>query len=233
MAEVRQGSEREGLYDTSKCNVKFRRPRILQSRSLAFDHRRKLGFDPDRRIKARLSGVVFRRKTAIGFRNVGVSNLEEVMDKEDWPDVGRASPPDTLKIERRKDWSRTWGKDKDYTDKWGISPSRKGLETPESEDVDDQQLFRDTPGRSSVTVEEAPIEVGPITPAATVDPVMRKKALAFNEYALQLMESGEYVRARSYFQKAIELDPGEPVYVTNLDRCQKWMDYYRRGGRSA
>jgi hypothetical protein len=109
LADVRKGSEREGLYDTSKCNVKFRRPRILQSRSLSFDHRRKLGFEPNRRIKARLSGVVFRRKAAIGFRNVGISNLEEVMDRDDWPEVGKAQLPDTLRLERRKDWSRTWG----------------------------------------------------------------------------------------------------------------------------
>lgn len=233
LAVVRRGSDKEGLYDTSKCNVKFRRPRILQSRALAFDHRRKLGFDQNRKIRARLNGVVFRRNAAIGFRNVGISNLEDVMDRTDWPDVGNASPPDTLRIERRKDWNRTWGGDKDYSDKWGGQPSRKpeGPKEEEVEEEDDQEVFRVSTGRKKEREEEAVIELGPVSPVTRTDPVMRKKALAFNEYALQLMESGEYVRAQSYFQKAIELDPEEQVYLTNLERCQKWMDYYKRGGR--
>lgn len=232
MADVRKGSEREGLYDTSKCNVKFRRPRILQSRSLSFDHRRKLGFEPNRRIKARLSGVVFRRKAAIGFRNVGISNLEEVMDRDDWPEVGKAQLPDTLRLERRKDWSRTWGQDKGYREKWGTSPIVKREVQVETGEAEDDEVFRASPEKRREPASIVTIEEQPAGPASRVSPVMRRKALAFNEYALQLMESGEYVRAQSYFRKAIELDPDETVYVTNLERCQKWMDYYRRGGRS-
>jgi len=233
LAVVRRGSDKEGLYDTSRCNVKFRRPRILQSRSLTFDHRRKLGFDANRKIRARLNGVIFRREAAVGFRNVGISNLEDVMDRTDWPNVGQASPPDTLKVERRDGWAKTWGRDKGYKDKWGSQPSRKpeGPKEGEADGEEDQEVFRVSTGKGKDRSERTAITLEPVSPVTRTDPVMRKKALAFNEYALQLMESGEYVRARSYFQKAIELDPEEQVYVTNLERCQKWMDYYKRGGR--
>ena len=59
----------------------------------------------------------------------------------------------------------------------------------------------------------------------------KKRAFAFNEYALLLMESGEYDRAMNYFQKALDLDPSEGTYTINMNRCREWLDYKKRGGR--
>ena len=65
----------------------------------------------------------------------------------------------------------------------------------------------------------------------TVNPKDQKRAFAFNEYALALMESGEYERAMNYFQKALDLDPSEDTYSINMKRCREWLDYKQRGGR--
>ena len=79
------------LYDTSKCQVRFRKPRILPRRKRDFDQDRDLDFDPNRLIDARLQGVIFRTDSAVGFRNIGVGNVEDAMSTKDWPDVGPAS----------------------------------------------------------------------------------------------------------------------------------------------
>jgi hypothetical protein len=65
----------------------------------------------------------------------------------------------------------------------------------------------------------------------SVSPKDKKRAFAFNEYALNLMESGKYAKAMTYFQKARSLDPIEETYKINMKRCQQWLDYKLKRGR--
>ncbi len=139
------------LYDTSKCQVKFRKPRILQSRKLFFDHNRHLNFNHVRMIDARLQGVIFREKGAVEFRNIGVSNIEQVMSKEDWPDVGSAKPPETLKIQRNDHWEGTWGKDQSYIERWGVKKKEDSREHLYSRDRLKPQLSYQKRGMKSTT----------------------------------------------------------------------------------
>ncbi|MGA1872122.1 MAG: tetratricopeptide repeat protein [Thermoplasmatota archaeon] len=272
------GQSTQRLYDTSKCQVKFRKPRILQRRNRNFDHDRELGFDPNRLIDTRLQGVIFRKESAVGFRNVGIGNVDDVMDKNDWPDVGPAQVPDSLRIQRDKDWEQTWGNDEPFERRWGGRRSVKDDEyiywrdrikpqlsyyhekkpSPRQEPVrksSTQEVYDPRPrpqqkrispsqpvqrSRPRVEVISEPIIAPPsrvdtrsitTTVQPSVNPKDQKRAFAFNEYALALMESGEYERAMNYFQKALDLDSAEETYRINMKRCREWLDYKRRGGR--
>ncbi|MFW3146108.1 MAG: tetratricopeptide repeat protein [Thermoplasmatota archaeon] len=259
------------IFDTSVCHVKFRKPRIVLGRKLSFDHDRELGFDPNRMIDARLQGVVFRDQFAIGFRNIGVSNIEETTNDKDWPDVGPAQSPESLKVMRNRGWNRTWGGDRTFEDKWGLKKvdKREFMKTREriqpqlshykydaapigtSEKVfivDEKPRSRSRsemkPGAPEIRAEvprttpviavpSSSYEPAPAPKQETreVSPRDKKRAFAFNEYALALMEAGEYQRAMTYFNKALDLDPTEETYHINLDRCNQWLDYKRKGGR--
>ncbi|MBN1539238.1 MAG: tetratricopeptide repeat protein [Candidatus Thermoplasmatota archaeon] len=262
------------LYDTSKCQVKFRKPRILQRRDRNFDHNRDLNFNPNRMIDVRLQGVMFRTESAVGFRNIGINNIEDVMDRKDWPEVGPASSPETMSIQRDHDWEQTWGRDESFEKKWGgpaRTQSRDYLYSQDrikpqltyysqKEQVPKERSFRRTrsqnvhdagrsprPGSSptsqSVKGTGAEVSSQPIyAPPSTIDarssvrhrnvnPNDRKRAFAFNEYALALMESGKYESAMNYFQKALDLDPSEQTYSINMARCREWLEYKKRGGR--
>ncbi|MGA1848144.1 MAG: tetratricopeptide repeat protein [Thermoplasmatota archaeon] len=255
-----QTSRMPTLYDTSKCQVKFRKPRILQSRKLFFDHDRDLNFNHVRFIGARLQGVIFREESAVGFRNIGVSNIEEVMSKEDWPDVGPARSPETLKIQRNDHWEGTWGKEQSYIERWGVKRKEDSREQLYSRDRIKPQVSyhkrgarpvrTKTPARPvqekrptpKVEVIEEPVIAAPSStwqpPAQTfsygaqaTSAKDKKRALLFNEYALALMDSQKYERAMTYFQKAQDLDPGEETYRINMKRCREWLEYQKRGGR--
>ncbi|MGA1820562.1 MAG: tetratricopeptide repeat protein [Thermoplasmatota archaeon] len=266
------------LYDTSKCQVRFRKPRILQRRSRNFDQDRELDFDPNRLIDARLQGVIFRTGSVVGFRNIGVSNIEDVKDKKDWPDVGPAAPPDSMRVQRSRDWEQTWGSDVAFDRRWGGQRKSQSREYLYSQDRIKPQLSyysqkkpvpreppiqrktyqqvydprprpqpsaRPTPqpqprSRPKVEVISEPVYAPPSTTVQRsvsysvpkpVNPKDQKRAFAFNEYALALMESGEYERAMNYFQKALDLDPSEETYTINMNRCREWLDYKQRGGR--
>jgi hypothetical protein len=280
------------MYDTSVCHVKFRKPRIVPERKRTFDQDRELYFDHMRRIRARLQGVVFRDHFAIGFRNIGVSNIEEVSEKRDWPKVAPAQSPKSLIVERDSDWERTWGRDESYSGRWGtardedhetvlypaerIPPQltyyskrkvvedktkpewrRTKIEPTKTKETKRRSLLSSereeskwkTRGSEKVNqldggASNPPIEVPPSRiewidentgsgsgmGEASVSPKDKKRAFAFNEYALALMESGQYKRAMTYFQKARNLDPREEIYKTNMNRCQQWLDYRSRGG---
>jgi hypothetical protein len=248
------------LYDTSKCQVKFRKPRILQSRKLFFDHNRDLNFNHVRFIDARLQGVIFRKEKVIGFRNIGVSNIEQVMDRKDWPDVGPAKSPETLKIQRNNHWEKTWGKDHTYRERWGVASKKDTKDYLSSrERIKPQVSYHKRGTRTTrtkspskpvqqkrpspkVEVIEEPVITAPSStwqpPARTFSygaPATsakdKKRALLFNEYALALMDSQKYERAMTYFQKAQDLDPGEETYRINMKRCREWLEYQSRGGR--
>jgi tetratricopeptide (TPR) repeat protein len=267
----RKNSQGE-IFDTSICQVKFRKPRILMARERFFDEDRELSFDHSRRIQTRLQGVVFRKTKAIGFRNIGVSNIEKVSDKSDWPEVEPAKGPESLVVERDSDWNDTWGRDHSYEETWGAMRDRDpeaALFTdtrvkPQLTYYDEGKLIKDvTPqwdssvdpniekGARKTTenkkrkarkerfklpvyevVEESstPIIVPPsaeedLSDLQSISPKDRKRAFAFNEYGLALMESGQYDRAMTYFKKARGLDPNEKTYRTNQKRCQQWIEY--------
>ena len=113
-----QASER--LFDTSRCQVKFRKPRILERRNRSFDQDRELTFDHERVIHTRLQGVIFRDRPKLDFKNSGVANVEEVSNKQDWPDVGPAKTPDALQVKRSADWEQTWGKVESFEQRWSV-----------------------------------------------------------------------------------------------------------------
>ena len=100
----------DNKFDTSVCQVVFRKPRVDVNRDPSFDHNRDLSFDHNRSIDARLDGVVFRDHFAIGFRNAGIGNIEKISSEGDWPEIEPAKSPKSLIIERDTDWdgSATW-----------------------------------------------------------------------------------------------------------------------------
>jgi tetratricopeptide (TPR) repeat protein len=272
----------ERLFDTSKCQVKFRKARILDRRKRDFDQDRDLSFDHERVIDTRLQGVIFRDMHAVGFRNVGVSNIEEVSNSQDWPKTEAAKSPESLRIQRDSDWEETWGREETFEQRWGVGGDRSNVDesklylysrdrtqpkltyisqrlakqrkkqqgrsgAPARKPVRkqySQQKFKPAAQRTQpkpkVQVVSQPIYAPPSTitnvPVRTTTareptPSEKKRAFAFNEYALLLMESGDYDRAMNYFQKALDLDPGEETYKINMNRCQEWLDYKKRGGR--
>jgi tetratricopeptide (TPR) repeat protein len=198
------------LFDTSKPTAKFRKARIGAHRKRDFDEDRDLSFVWDRDIDARLTGVVFRKKGAIGFRNMGVENLDDVMEPSDWPDTGKAEPPETMSKKRFKGYQKRWGKDKTYAEQWGVHiPLIK---------------------QPNAFVTHHVVEKGhraDVEKISTGD-VNRRRAFTYNEYGLALMEEGDYKEALSYFTEAIKMDPGEDTYRINLQRCKEWYDYSRR-----
>lgn len=271
-------------FDTSKCQVKFRNPRVDVDRDTSFDPDRDLNFNHNRMIEARLSGVVFRDHFAIGFRNTGIGNIEEIASKDDWPEVEPAKSPSSLVVERDRDWDKTWGRDQSYKQRWGsdidrhhetsiypaprIEPqltyyesksSGKGRKkskakarkksTPKNEIIDYNTIRSDLKKKAQaqrMTLLETgrePIHSPPSRNETSppyqvvfdddsrsgISPKDRKRGYAFNEYALSLMESGQYDRAMKYFKKARDLDPYEETYRTNMNRCQQWIDYRTRG----
>ncbi len=289
-----------GIYDTSICQVKFRNPRILMKRKRTFDQDRDLSFDHNRRIDVRLQGILFRKTKAIGFRNIGVSNLEDIDKSEDWPTVEPAKSPESMVMDRDSDWEHTWGMDQTYEEIWGtgrdmehdailfptdrlepqltyyskqklvkdddpisrrsskrrnkakakkkIGQTNTARKMPFLDYVEDQDSSIRTKNPVYQVAEEdsEPINSPPSSKdvrlwsedessnisseQVPVSPKDRKRAYAFNEYGLSLMESGQYDRAMSYFQKAKGLDPNERTYTTNQKRCQQWMDYHSRKG---
>ncbi len=288
-----------GIYDTSICQVKFRNPRILMKRDRTFDQDRDLSFDHNRRIDVRLQGVLFRKTKAIGFRNIGISNLEDIDKDEDWPTVEPAKGPASMVMDRDSDWDHTWGRDQTYEEIWEtkrdmehdailfptdrlepqltyysqqklidedqklkrsnqrrkkskakkkIGPTNTAKRIPFLDYVEDVENKNKTKVPIYEVIEEdskpiyAPPPSGEVrswsedegpsfsSEQVTVSPKDRKRAYAFNEYGLALMESGQYERAMSYFQKAKGLDPNERTYTTNQQRCQQWMDFKSRKG---
>jgi tetratricopeptide (TPR) repeat protein len=297
--------------------VKFRKARIVPRRKRHFDQDRHLQFEHNRNIRARLQGVRFRNEPyAIGFRNIGVSNIEEAADAQDWPNVGPAKKPDSLVVERDSDYNQVWGRDRSYQEKWGDQidddwdsaldpadpippqlsyyhlkeetkkaprdkrfdrhkktpktrsqfmvdssiPKKKPKSKPKPiEYIKDEPAWASSSGNQPVyeVVEETttPIIAQPsqkyevkweeptiddaiqsvrskIEPIyQSVSPKDKKRAYAFNEYALNLMESGKYAKAMTYFQKARSLDPVEETYKVNMKRCQQWLDYKLKRGR--
>ena len=255
-----KSSSKSRIFDTSVCQARFRKPRVLVDRNRSFDHDRELSFDPYRMIDARLYGVKFRDDFAIGFRNIGVSNIEELSSKEDWPDVSPATYPLSLNKSRRKGYDRTWGREKSYGQKWGVravdpKPSydtrHEVTDVPEKRRSSSPSKKKKTPskkkkqksgGRQNVRIETGtPIIVPPrredafstssASPKREISSKDRKRAFAFNEYALALMEAGEYKRALTYFQKALDLDSTQEAYHINMGRCRQWLDYSKKGGR--
>ena len=205
-------SEKKRFFDTSKPQAKFRRARIDWERGTEFDENRDLDFNWDRDIDARLQGIVFREKGSIGFRNLGVTNLDDVLDDEDWPDYGEAKPGKKFKKERIKDYTKRWGKDLSYDERWGVDipleQQPKAMISHHKYSFDN--IVRDEIGREGRS--------------------KKSRAVKLNDYGLSLMEEGDYLSALEYFKKAIDLDPEEKVYKKNLNRCRLWWRYTSRGG---
>lgn len=216
------------LFDTSKCTAKFRKARIRPKRKRSFNEDREIGFDFDRDIEARLEGMVFREQFAVGFRNLGIGNLDQVqvVEKDDWPDAGKAELGNTLAVDRTRGYQNRWGKDRSYKENWGtpMAPGRKQArrqsQVSRAVVVEEQPVTRQQPARSQ-------------QPAASVRPssVSRKRAYAYNEYGLSLMEDGDYRGATNNFKEAIKLDPIEDVYKINLQRCSEWLNYKKKRRR--
>ena len=200
-----KGQSMSGMYDTSLVHAKFRVARIKPERDLFFSFERELNFDPERDIDARLIGVIFREVAAVGFRNLGVSNLDEVSNPDEWPDTGKARPGEAMESKRDQRWYAKWGKAKETRVKWS-QPARKSV------------------SRASAR----PVPVSPLPQRRTKEGA-KEQAHSFNQYAASLVQRGDYHAAQMYFQKAVELDPGNSVYRENIKRCQEWMD--ELGGR--
>ncbi|MGA1822320.1 MAG: tetratricopeptide repeat protein [Thermoplasmatota archaeon] len=214
------------IFDTSKCSAKFRKARIQPNRKRSFNEDRDLGFKWDRDIDARLQGVVFREQFAIGFRNIGISNLDYVMDEKDWPKTEKAKLGDTLAVSRSKGYQKRWGQDRSYQEEWGV-PSTWGRRATRLKPQVTRAVVIEEP---NVSWEEPK---GKPEPGAGQEPspVDRKRAYAYNEYGLSLMEDGDFSGAVNYFKEAIKLDPIEDVYKINLQRCNEWLDYKKRRRR--
>ncbi|MFO8050760.1 MAG: tetratricopeptide repeat protein [Thermoplasmatota archaeon] len=255
------------IYDTSVCQVKFRKPRILMERDRTFDHDRELFFDHNRMIDVRLEGVIFRDGYSVGFRNIGVANIEDLPAKEDWPDVGPATRPESLEIKRSRSYTRTWGPDQSFKQRWGIKPTDPrdyvGKRTRIEPQLSHEKYTKKTnvPDEMIISTPASSTRKHPIKSASSIgkprtkkkkkkktvkldsgSPIAappsgrevtskdKKRAFAFNEYALALMEAGEYPKAMKYFQKSLDLDPTEETYHINKERCKQWLDYYKNGG---
>lgn len=250
------------IYDTSECQVKFRKPRVLMDRNRSFDHDRELTFDHNRMIQARLQGVFFRDGFAVGFRNIGVSNIEVLSSKEDWPDVGPAKKPETLKKKKSKGYKKTWGPEQSFQQKWGqeaadpedylirrkrIKPQLSHEKYSKIDEKPVEMVISTSPSKKkkkdsrsqvkfdtgkSISAPPSRVEVRSHSPVKRqVSSKDKKRAFAFNEYALALMEAGEYQKAMTYFNKALDLDPTEETYHINMDRCNQWLEYTNKGGR--
>jgi len=67
-----------------------------------------------------MKGVVFRQGYAVGFREIQIANLDDVMDKADWPDMGKAAPPERFERTNIKGWNKRWGKDQSFEERWDL-----------------------------------------------------------------------------------------------------------------
>ena len=203
--------EKSRFFDTSKPQAKFRRARIDWERGTEFDEDRDLNFNWNRDIDARLKGIIFRERGAIGFRILGVNNLDDVMEKDDWPDYGKAKPGKRFKQERIKGYTDRWGEDRSFDERWRyeipLDQQPKAMISHHKFSFDD--VLREGEGGTQSK---------------------KKRAVKFNDFGLTLMEEGDYLSALEYFKKARDLDPDERVYVKNLERCRKWWKYTSRGG---
>lgn len=198
------------LFDTSKPTAKFRKARIKVKRRRSFNERRKLDFDWDRDIDARLEGVVFRKSGSIGFRNLGVDNLDDVMEHSDWPKTGKAKIGESNVKKRWKNYEKRWGKDKTREEDWGVrvplQNQRKVIATPVAEKA---QVIEEKSTQSNF--------------------IEKKKAFTYNEYGLAQMKAGDLVGAMRYFMEAIRIDPNENVYRLNFQKCKELYDSGRKG----
>ena len=203
---------KERIFDTSVCHAKFRKPRILQKRNRSFNEDRELFFDHNRKIEARLDGIVFRDTFAVGFRKRGLLNLDAVMDEEDWPKMPKAARPKTTKIQKGPGFDKTWGHDRSFKQKWAQpEPVNEIISLGAS--TRDRDQHRMGTQRKDLQVSKKD----------------RKDAYTYNEYALALMSDGDFKRSLSYFERARALDPNEEIYRVNLERCQEWLRS-KRGG---
>jgi hypothetical protein len=244
----------ERIFDTSVCHARFRPVRVDPHRARNFNERRKLDFDPNRKIAARMKGVVFRKGFAVGFRPVIIDNIEHVMDGKDWPDMGGAKVPDTYAKEEIRGWEGRWGKDRTFNEKWNI-PRKKGAPKSGIEAVElvkgaarkeiakryaeyepkvkpkferIERYYNEAPDEVKAKVRE--YKDGAVEAVTAPTASSKKKAYALNEYALTLMEMKKYDLALNYFDKAVTLDPLEETYRTNKARCIDWMNYNEKQG---
>lgn len=188
-------------YDTSAVKAKFRVARINPWRKLDFAHLRKLSFDCDRDIEARLTGISFRTGFALNFRNLGVSNLDEIGNANDWPDMGKAKVIETFKSNKDRQWYDKWGKNISNEVKWERRRAPK-----KTRPLTRRQVVR------------------PLTDSTSSE---KKQALSLNQYAVSLVQKGEYVTALIYFSRAQQLDPENQVYQANVDKCKEWISVKR------
>lgn len=200
-----RNKSKERIFDTSVCQAKFRKPRILQKRNRSFNEDRELFFDHNRKIEARLNGIVFRDTFAVGFRTTGLGNLDDIMGKKDWPDMPKASRPKTTKREKGPGYEKTWGQDRSFKQKWTQPEVGSEIITPGAS-TRGQDQYRMGARRD-----------------LQVSKKNRRDAYTYNEYALALMSDGDFKRSLSYFQRARALDPNEDIYRVNLERCQEWL----------
>ena len=207
-----RNKSKERIFDTSVCHAKFRKPRILQKRNRSFDEDRELFFDHNRKIEARLDGIVFRDTFAVGFRKRGLLNLDAVMDEEDWPKMPKAERPKTTKRKKGPGYEKTWGQDLTYKQKW-VQPQAESQLITLGSSVRDHNQHRMGAQRRDLQVSKKD----------------RRDAYTYNEYALALMSDGDFKRSLSYFERARTLDPNEEIYRVNLERCQEWLRS-KRGG---
>jgi len=184
------------IYNTSIVNAKFRVARITPDRDLSFDHDRELDFNYDRDIDARIKGVVFRDKALVGFQNLGISNLDDVMNPEEWPDTGKAEVGEAFHSERDSEWD----------DRWGGGEEEKG------------KAYRKTaPFSGQPHVSWEVVEPLPDTSYE------KQEALSQNQYGVTLVRKGEYSTALLYFMKAAQLDPTNKTYRLNISKCKEWI----------
>ncbi len=208
-----KGRRKGRIFDTSVCHARFRKPRILQKRKRTFDEDRELSFDHNRKIEARLDGIVFRDTFAIGFRTASLFNLDEVMDAKDWPEMPKAERPKTTKRKKGPGYEKTWGQDLTFKQKWAQPEAESKVITLDPSTGDHDQ-YRMGAQRSDLQVSKKD----------------RRDAYTYNEYALALMSDGDFQRSLSYFERARALDPNEDIYRVNHERCQEWVRS-KRGGK--
>jgi tetratricopeptide (TPR) repeat protein len=200
-----------------------------------------------------MTGVQFRQGYAVGFRQVILDNIDEVMDRKDWPDMGAAARPERYVKEDVEGWEGRWGRDRPFNEKWNLAkkkrvPERKQaiefIKTAARQEVakkyaEYEPKVQPTIDRIERYYNEAPVEVKAkvkeytdkvVEAVEAPTPSSKKKAYALNEYALTLMEMKKYDLALNYFNKAIALDPTEETYRTNKARCIDWIDYRDKQG---
>ena len=208
-------------YDTSTVKAKFRVARINPWRKLDFAHVRRLNFDCDRDIEARLTGIVFRSEVVVNFRNLGISNLDEIGNADDWPNMGKAKVIETFKSNKDRLWYDKWGKEVSNDVKWGKEVSN---DVKWGKEVSNDVKWE----RRTTTKKTRPLgrrQVVRPLPDSTASE--KKQALSLNQYAVSLVQKGEYATALIYFSRAQQLDTENQVYQANVDKCKEWISVKR------